>query len=54
MTKADKLSRAELARRLTELESEIDEPMIPVSGETGAGVDAVERWMAKALRGARA
>ena len=28
MTKADKLSRAELARRLAELESEIDEPMI--------------------------
>ena len=54
MTKADQLSRAELARRLTELESEIDEPMIAVSGETGAGVDAVERWMAKALRGARA
>ena len=54
MTKADKLSRAELARRLAELESEIDEPMIAVSGETGAGVDAAERWMTKALRGARA
>jgi len=54
MTKADQLSRAELARRQTVLESEIDEPMIAVSGETGAGVDAVERWMAKALRGARA
>ena len=54
LTKADKLSRAELARRLAELEREIAEPMIAVSGETGAGVEAVERWMAKALREARA
>ena len=54
LTKADKLSRAELARRLAELEREIAEPMIAVSGETGAGIDDVERWMAKALRGARA
>jgi GTP-binding protein len=54
LTKADKLARGELARRLAELEREIDEPMIAVSGETGAGIDAVERWMAKALRGARA
>jgi len=53
MTKADKLSRGELARRLAALESEIDEPIIAVSGETGAGMDDVERWMAKALRGAR-
>ena len=35
LTKADKLARGELARRLAELEREIDEPMITVSGETG-------------------
>jgi GTP-binding protein len=53
-TKADKLTRGERARRLAELEREVDEPMIVVSGETGAGVEALERWMAKSLRRARA
>jgi GTP-binding protein len=54
LTKADKLSRGKLAHRLAELERAIDEPMIAVSGETGAGVETVERWMAKAIRGVRA
>jgi len=54
MTKSDKLARGELARRLAALEREIDEPMIAVSGETGAGIDALERWMAKTVRKAHA
>ena len=53
-TKADKLTRGERARRLAELEREVDEPMIVVSGETGAGVEELERWMARSLRRVRA
>lgn len=54
MTKADKLSRGELARQLAELERELDEPIVAVSGETGAGVEAIERWMTRAIGRARA
>jgi len=54
LTKSDKLSRGEQSRRMAELERTIGEPMIAVSGETGAGVDAVEHWMAQALDEARA
>lgn len=53
LTKSDKLSRGALSRRMAELESALEEPMIAVSGETGAGVDEVKRWMARALEEAR-
>jgi GTP-binding protein len=49
-TKADKLARGERARRVAELERAIEEPMIAVSAETGAGIEALERWMQRALR----
>jgi GTP-binding protein len=49
-TKADKLARGERARRVAELERVIEEPMIVVSAETGAGIEALEHWMARALR----
>jgi GTP-binding protein len=41
-TKTDKLARGQRIRAMRELESAFDEPVLPVSAETGEGLD--ELW----------
>jgi GTP-binding protein len=51
-TKIDKLSRAERARSLRELERIFGKPALPVSAERGEGMDELWKTIAKLARGA--
>jgi len=51
-TKIDKLSRAERARNLRELERIFGKPALPVSAERGEGMDELWKTIAKLARGA--
>lgn len=53
LTKSDKLKPAERRRRLATLERELAEPFVAVSTKTDEGIDALERWIVAAVRGAR-
>ena len=53
LTKCDKLSRSELARRLGELAGELEGTTIPVAAGSEAGVEDVRAWIEGALAAAR-